>query len=72
MNDFATMAELIEEALLSGKQDLLKDPDTRWSLEQAVDRMKARQPFLRDGFSTRKINARFRRAEHHVLMRQQF
>jgi Plasmid pRiA4b ORF-3-like protein len=71
MNDFATVAELIEEALLSGKQDLLKDPYTLWGLEQAVDRMKARQPFLRDGFSRREVNARFRRAEHHVLMHQQ-
>ena len=33
MNDFATEAELIEEALLSGKQELLKDPDTLWGLE---------------------------------------
>jgi Plasmid pRiA4b ORF-3-like protein len=72
MNDFATVAELTEEALLSGKQDLLKDPDALWSLQQAVDRMKARQPFLRDGFSKREVNARFRRAEHHVLMHQQF
>jgi len=72
MNDFATVAELIEEALLSGKQELLKDPDTLLRLEEVVDRVKARQPFLRDGFSRREVNARFRRAEHHVLMHQQF
>jgi hypothetical protein len=72
MQDCTRAAELIEKALLSGQQNLIKDPDTLWALDQAVDRMKARQPFLRDKFSMREVNARFRRDEHHVLMSQQF
>lgn len=70
LDDLDTMAGLLKEIVLEGKQELLGDPDTRWELEHAVERSKAREPFLADGFSRREVNARFRKDEHHRLMHQ--
>ena len=66
------MVEAVEEAVLNGNRDFLNDEDRRWRLEQALERVEARQPFLSDEFSMPTINDRFRRDEHHVLMHQQY
>jgi hypothetical protein len=70
--DYDTMVEAVEEAVLNGNRDFLNDEDRRWRLEQALERVEARQPFLSDEFSMPTINDRFRRDEHHVLMHQQY
>ncbi len=70
LEDLATMAGLLKEVVIERKPELLDDPDRRDELEMAVDRMKARQPFLDNGFSLREVNARFRKDEHRRLMYQ--
>jgi hypothetical protein len=70
LEDLATMAGLLKKVVLERKPELLDDPDRRDELEMAVARMKARQPFLDNGFSLREVNARFRKDEHRRLMDQ--
>ena len=72
LDDLATLVELAE-AIVAGKQaGLPGDPEACWELEEVVDRIKARQPFLAESFSRRAVNARLRQDEHRVLMHQQF
>jgi len=37
------MAEILEQVVIEHRADLLDDEDTRWRLEQAVDRTQARE-----------------------------
>jgi hypothetical protein len=41
---------------------VLDDPDERWDFERAVSRLKARQPFLSDGFERSLVNVALRQA----------
>jgi hypothetical protein len=70
LEDLDTMARLLKAIVLDGRHELLDDEDTRWALEDAVERSRERQPFLADGFSRREVNARFRQDEHRRLMHQ--
>ena len=40
-------------------------------VEDAMERIKARQPFLENKFSRGAVNKRFRAGEHRTLVRQQ-
>ena len=71
LEDLDTMTEIIGQVVLDRRTDLLQDEDTRWRLEQAVERSKARQYAQGRPFSRRTINARFRKGEHRDLMHQQ-
>jgi hypothetical protein len=68
--DVDTMARLLKAIVIDGRHELLDDEDTRWELEDAVERSRERQPFLADGFSRREVNARFRQDKHRRLMHQ--
>jgi Plasmid pRiA4b ORF-3-like protein len=72
MEDLETLTDLVQNVVLDGKAGVLDDPDMRWRLEAALDRMKAHRPYLTDTFSRREVNARFRKGEHRDLMYQQF
>jgi hypothetical protein len=72
LEDFDTMVSLLDAIVLKGKQELLDDPETRWTFEGAVERSKAREPFLAESFSRREVNARLRKNEHLSLMHQQW
>jgi hypothetical protein len=72
LEDFDTMVSLLDAIVLKGKQELLDDPETRWTVEGAVERSKARAPFLAESFSRREVNARLRKGEHLSLMHQQW
>jgi hypothetical protein len=69
-DDLGTMARLLKAIVLDGRHELLDNEDTRWELEDAVERARERQPFLAEGFSRREVNARFREDEHRRLMHQ--
>ena len=71
LDDLDTMTEIIGQVALERRTELLQDEDTRWRLEQAVERSKAREQAQGCPFSRRTINARFRRGEHLDLMHQQ-
>ena len=71
LDDLDTMTELIGRIVLEYRTDLLDDEDTRWRLEEAVERSKAREHAQGRPFSRRTINTRFRKGEHLDLMHQQ-
>jgi hypothetical protein len=71
LEDLDTMAEIIGEVVLERRIELLDDDDTRWRLERAVERSKARERARGQTFSRRAVNARFSKGEHLDLMHQQ-
>ena len=70
LEDVAAVADLVEEIVLERRPEILDDPERCDELERAVERMRARLPFLEDRFSRREVNARFRGDEHRRLMHQ--
>lgn len=72
LEDRETMAEIIGQVVQERRTDLLDDEETRWRLEQAVERSKAREQAQGRPFSRRTVNARFRNGEHLDLMHQQY
>lgn len=66
------MADVLNEAVLENQPEVLDDPDTRWRLENAIERSKAREHARGKPFSRRTVNARLRKGEHLVLMHQQW
>ena len=50
---------------------MLKDQETRWRLEDTVERSKARERARGRPFVRRTVNAQLRKGEHLVLMHQQ-
>lgn len=71
IEDLRTMAEIIDEAALQGRPEILDDEDTRWELERAMDRTRSRQRAQGQPFSRRAVNAAFRQGRHRELMHQQ-
>jgi len=71
LEDLDTITEIIGQVVLDRRTDLLEDEDTRWRLEEAVERSKAREYAQGRPFSRRTVNARFRKGEHRDLMHQQ-
>ena len=71
LEDLDTMTEIIGQVVLERRTDLLDDEDTRWRLEDAVERSKARERAQGQAFSRRTVNARLRKGEHLDLMHQQ-
>ena len=71
LEDIDTMTEIIGEVVLQRRMDLLDDEDTRWRLERAMERGKARERAQGQAFSRRAVNAWFRKGEHLDLMHQQ-
>jgi hypothetical protein len=69
--DLDTLIEIIDQVVLEGRAELLKDEKTRWRLEQAIERTEARGDAQGEPFSRRAVNARLRQGEHRVLMDQQ-
>jgi hypothetical protein len=72
LDDLGTMAQIIGQVVVEHRPEVLDNEETRWHLERAAERSKAREraegrPFLR-----RTVNHRFRRGDHRELMRQQW
>jgi hypothetical protein len=72
LEDLDTMAEIIGQVVLERRAELLDDEETRWRLEDAVERSKARERAQGCPFSRRTVNARLRKGEHLDLMHQQY
>lgn len=72
LEDLGTMAEIIGQVVLERRTELLDDEETRWRLEHAVERSRAREQAQGRPFSRRMVNARLRRGEHLNLMHQQY
>ena len=71
LEDLDTMAEILRQVVLEERSEALDDQETRWRLENAVERSKARERAQGRPFSRRDVNAGLRSDEHHTLMYQQ-
>jgi hypothetical protein len=71
LEDLATMAEIISQVALERRPEILNEEETRWRLEQAIERSQARMRAQGQPFSRRGVNTRLRRDEHRDLMHQQ-
>ena len=73
LENLDTMVEVLRQvALKDGSEPLALDQETRWRLEDALDRAKAREKARGRPFSRRDVNAGLRGGAHHNLMRQQW
>ncbi|SEF14861.1 pRiA4b ORF-3-like protein [Rhizobiales bacterium GAS191] len=63
LEDLGTMAEIIGDVALERRPEVLDDEETRWRLEQAVERYRARERAQGRPFSRRTVNERLRRGE---------
>jgi hypothetical protein len=70
-DDLHAMAEIVGQVVLERRPEVLDDDETRWRLEQAVDRSQARERAQGRPFSRRTVNVRLRGGEHRDLMHQQ-
>jgi hypothetical protein len=67
------MVEVLQQvALKDGSEPLAVDQETRWRLEDALERAKAREQAQGRPFSRREVNASLRDDEHHTLMHQRW
>jgi len=71
LEDLDTMTEIIGQVVSERRTDLLDDENTRWRLEEAVERSQARERVQGRPFSRRTVNACLRKGEHRELMHQQ-
>ena len=71
LEDLDTMTEILRQVVLEDRPEVLDDQNTRWQLEEALERAKAREEAQGRPFSRRKVNACLRDDEHHNLMHQQ-
>ena len=71
LEDLDTMVEVLRAVVLERRPEVLDDDETRWRLERAVARSRARERAQGRPFSRRLVNARLRRGEHLELMHQQ-
>jgi hypothetical protein len=73
LEDLDTMVEVLQQvALKDGSEALALDQETRWRLEDVLERGKARERAQGRPFSRRDVNAGLRDGEHHNLMHQQY
>jgi hypothetical protein len=73
LEDLDTVVEVIQQvALKDGSEPLALDQETRWRLQDALERAKAREEAQGRPFSQREVNASLRDDEHHNLMHQQW
>jgi hypothetical protein len=73
LEDLDTMVEVLQQvALKDGSEPLAVDQETRWRLEDALERAKAREQAPDRPFSRREVNASLRDDEHHTLMHQRW
>jgi len=71
LEDLDTMVEVFQQvALKDGSEVLALDQETRWRLEDALERAKAREHAQGRPFSRREVNTRLRNGEHRDLMHQ--
>lgn len=71
VEDLDTMVEIIGQVVLERRTELGDDEETRWRLERAVERSKARERARGRPLSRRSVNARLRKGEHLEFMHQQ-
>ena len=73
LEDLDTMVDVLQQVTLKdGSEPLALDQETRWRLEDALERAEAREQDQGRPFSRREVNASLRDGEHRNLMHQQW
>jgi hypothetical protein len=72
IEDLGTMAEIIGPVVLERRPEILDDDETRWRLENALDRTRARERAKGEPFSRRDVAARLRKGEYLEFMHQHY
>lgn len=71
--DLDTMVKVLQGVAQTDESEKIAlDQETRWRLEDAVERATAREDAQGRPFSRRDVNTRLRAGEHHTLMHQQW
>jgi len=71
--DLDTMVEVLQDVVRKDESEKIAlDEETRWRLEDAVERARAREDAQGRLFSRRDVNSRLRAGEHYTLMHQQW
>ncbi|WP_157056503.1 plasmid pRiA4b ORF-3 family protein [Pseudorhodobacter aquimaris] len=69
--DMGVMSDFLEDIVAANAPERKVSDFLNDDVEEAMERIKARQPFLEDKFSRGDVNKRFRAGEHRTLMHQQ-
>ena len=73
LEDLDTMVAVLQRiALRDGSEVLALDQETRWRLEDALERSKARERAQGQTFSRREVNAKLHDGQYRDLMHQQY
>ena len=73
LEDLDTVVEVFQQvALKDGSEAVALDQETRWRLEDALERAEAREQAQGRSFSRREVNIRLRDGEYRDLMHQQW
>jgi hypothetical protein len=72
VEDLETFQEILSRILSEGRSNVLEDEDTRWRLEWALDRTRARERAKGTAFSRRQVNQALSRGAHRELMHQHY
>lgn len=72
IEDLRTMTDIIGPVVLERRPEILDDEETRWRLENALDRTRARERAQGTPFSRRNVAARLRKGEHLEFMHQHY
>ena len=73
LEDLDTVVEVFQQvALKDGSEAVALDQETRWRLEDALERAEAREQAHGRSFSRREVNIRLRDGEYRDLMHQQW
>lgn len=71
LDDLGVIAEVVEQAVIEGRREILDDANTRSRLEDALERADERERWKGRPFSRRAVNADLQRGRHLVLLHQQ-
>jgi len=71
LDDLGVMAEIVEQAVIEGRREILDDADTRSRLEDALERAEERERWKGRLFSRSSVNDELLQGRHLVLMHQQ-
>jgi Plasmid pRiA4b ORF-3-like protein len=72
VEDLETFQEVLDPIVREGRFDVLDDDDTRWRLEWARERTRARERAQGKPFARRQVNQALSRGAHHELMHQHY
>jgi hypothetical protein len=72
LDDLGAMAEIIDQAVIEGRREILDDADTRSRLEDALERTQERERWKGRPFSRQAVNAELQQGQHLVLMHQPY